>query len=110
MSRSDRPDLNGRASQARTASLIRRSLPICWLCNQPIDTTLSGNDDQGPTRHHKHPVSRGGHPTDQTNESLAHRKCNLIAGDMPASESQSYVREQLGLAQTPRIRTRDWGI
>jgi len=98
-----------RAGAKRRQDLINRSLPICWLCDQPIDTTLPGTHPQGAHRHHKQPIVLGGTDT-QANEALVHARCNLTAGDLPAEHSQAFVKQRLGLTTTPQPQTRDWGI
>lgn len=48
---------------------------ICWLCNEPVDPTLSRRDPLGATVDHVVPLSRGG-ADEPENLRLAHYACN----------------------------------
>lgn len=51
----------------------------CWICCEPIDSTLSGSDRWGPTMDHVMPLSLGGDHS-YANIRSAHRHCNTTKG------------------------------
>lgn len=51
----------------------------CHLCGKPVDMTLSGMSELGPTIDHLIPLSAGGEDTAR-NVALAHRRCNVARG------------------------------
>ncbi len=69
----------------------------CWLCNKPVDKSLSHLDPGAPEVDEVVPVSRGGSPYDRANCRLAHRLCNQRRGN---GERRSRV--------IPLTTTRDW--
>lgn len=83
-----------RANGARRDALRKRvaswGLP-CWLCNRPIDYSLTTWVDPKDGRIKRHPmsfeldevvpVSRGGDPLDINNVRPAHRICNQKRGN-----------------------------
>lgn len=107
------PSRSSRPAARDRDNLIARSLPICWLCEQPIDTTLPGDHDsgQGASLHHAWPLTlRPDLEHDPDNHRLTHLTCNKIAGELPPDHAPTYVRQRLGLNPDPTPHTRDWGI
>ena len=51
----------------------------CWLCDEPVDPTMSVNDDRGPSIDSRTPKPRPGET-----ERLAHRGCNTRKGAVTA--------------------------
>lgn len=51
----------------------------CGICSEPVDSTLSGHHQWGPTLDHIMPRSLGG-SDEPTNLRLAHRACNSRRG------------------------------
>ncbi len=54
----------------------------CWLCNEPVDKTLSGRHPRGPQAHHVLPKKL--YPNQMFDPAfirLTHRDCNERAGD-----------------------------
>lgn len=52
----------------------------CWLCNEPIDYRLRGNNRWAFTVDHHPPRWAGGPPLDPTTWRPAHRSCNSARG------------------------------
>ena len=48
---------------------------VCWLCEEPVDPSISRRDRLGATIDHVVPLSKGG-ADDPVNLRLAHRHCN----------------------------------
>jgi 5-methylcytosine-specific restriction endonuclease McrA len=92
-----RPDLNGRGAQKRRQRLIETRPHICVVCLQPIDCTLPATHPDGPTREHLIAVNAGGHPTDEANAALSHRRCNVARGAKPLSEARAAARPRAHL-------------
>lgn len=60
--------------------LIKHEGPICKLCNQPINLTITDpTDPRSITVDHKKPLIFGGKDT-RDNLQLAHRACNMERG------------------------------
>lgn len=53
----------------------------CWLCGDPVDTTLPPGLPASPEVDEIVPVSLGGNPYDRANCRLAHRLCNQRRGN-----------------------------
>lgn len=79
----------------RLRARVLREETHCWRCGEPVDVSLSGMVPAGPTVDHIVPLSQGGAAEDRANLRLAHRRCNLRAGDR---------RPELAAPTT----TRDW--
>jgi 5-methylcytosine-specific restriction endonuclease McrA len=62
--------------------VLRTKPPVCALCGQLIDLTLSGLHPDGPHVDHIVPRSKGGQDT-YTNLQPTHRRCNLQRGNRP---------------------------
>lgn len=73
----DYTDKRYRAANARK----RRSTPtpICWICGEPIDLSLSRHHRMAWTADHITPLSLGGSLHGPTR--AAHRACNASRGD-----------------------------
>ncbi|MCW2525225.1 MAG: hypothetical protein JWM76_85 [Pseudonocardiales bacterium] len=60
----------------------------CWLCDEPVDPTMSVNDPRGPSvdsRNANGKPARGrGRPPADSGERLAHRACNTKKGAIAA--------------------------
>ena len=56
---------------------------ICYLCQRPVDMTLSGRHRDGRSVDHVVPVSAGGAFFALENWRLAHRSCNSVKGRSP---------------------------
>jgi 5-methylcytosine-specific restriction endonuclease McrA len=68
------------------AEIATRDDHECQLCHRPVDMTLSGLDDWGPTIDHVIPIIRGG-PDTRDNVQLAHRTCNVAKGSKVFDDS-----------------------
>ena len=51
----------------------------CWLCDEPVDPTMSVNDGRGPSIDSRTTKAKAGVP-----ERLAHRQCNTKKGAIAA--------------------------
>ena len=82
------PPLTGRPWRRLRHHILTTRPAICAQCGQPIDLTLSGFHDYGPTVDHVEPRARGGtdHPT---NLQPMHRICNLRKGSRPTDTPHS---------------------
>jgi 5-methylcytosine-specific restriction endonuclease McrA len=67
--------------QRLRAHILATHPPVCHICNQPIDLSLPGTNEMGPTVDHVVPITRGGAMWDPTNLRPAHRKHNGSKGD-----------------------------
>lgn len=63
-----------------TEEIAERDGSRCGICKGPVDMSLSGRDEQGPTIDHITALANGGHDT-LDNVQLAHRACNTAKGD-----------------------------
>lgn len=77
-----------RAYRRKQAALKRRTtnenLP-CWLCGEPIDTTLDATDRLSFTADHYVALNNGGHLI-RNELRPAHRSCNSRRGDAVDTE------------------------
>ncbi len=62
------------------AVVFERDNWTCYLCDQPVDKSLSGRHQMGPTVDHVVPISLGG-PHSYANVRLAHFSCNSRKSD-----------------------------
>jgi hypothetical protein len=62
-----------------TEEIAERDGYRCGICRGPVDMTLSGLDDWGPTVDHVTALVNGGHDV-RSNVQLAHRICNTKKG------------------------------
>lgn len=65
----------GAASPYFDREIFERDGWMCWLCNEPVDPSLSRKDRRGATIDHVIPLSRGG-SDEADNVRLAHWGCN----------------------------------
>jgi len=85
----ERSPLSSPAWQRFRARLIATAPhPVCHLCGQWVDVTLSGMDPMGPTVDHLVPVSRGGAVFDPANCAVTHRRCNTARGNNDLEEPE----------------------
>ncbi|RJO79323.1 HNH endonuclease [Nocardia panacis] len=65
----------------RAKAALRRESRVCWICGQPIDTSLTQEDGRGMdwTADHVTPRSKGGHLLGELR--AAHRACNAARGN-----------------------------
>ena len=56
----------------------------CWVCDEPVDPTMSVNDDRGPSIDTRSAKPKGKGSTDPVQERLAHRGCNTKKGAVAA--------------------------
>jgi len=54
---------------------------VCWLCRQPIDTTLAWPHPMSGSVDHRIPASAGHDVLDVSNWRAAHLRCNQSRGD-----------------------------
>jgi len=54
---------------------------LCWLCHNPIDTTLPKEHKKSFTLDHVDVVAKGGDKHRRSNLKWAHRDCNSRRGD-----------------------------
>lgn len=66
----------------------------CHRCGQPVLRALPGTHPLGPTVDHLIPRSKGGPKYDRSNLRLAHRRCNLTAGDREPEHSRPTTSRQ----------------
>jgi 5-methylcytosine-specific restriction endonuclease McrA len=66
----------------------------CCLCGGQVDKTLPGTHPWGPTIQHVTSLNMGGAPRDRNNTRLAHRTCNLRAGDGSRRRRHTPPRKQ----------------
>lgn len=59
----------------RNRARVLREETSCWICNKPVDKTLTGRDPDGPTADHVLARAKGG-TNDRSNLRLAHLRCN----------------------------------
>lgn len=71
---------NGHRRNKVRARVLREETE-CWLCGQPVDTTLPPGLPTSPEVDEVVPVSLGGDPYDRSNCRLAHRLCNQRRGN-----------------------------
>jgi 5-methylcytosine-specific restriction endonuclease McrA len=83
------PELNNWAWQKLRALVLRTMRPVCGICFEPIDMTLSGRHRMGPTVHHLQPRSKGGAVYDRRLLVPAHNKCNAEQGNEIAEPVRS---------------------
>ena len=61
---------------------------ICWLCDEPVDPSMSVNDDRGPSvdarMTDRKAKKKGKGRTTELPERLAHRGCNTGKGNVEA--------------------------
>ena len=88
---------NPRRSNGHRRDQIRKRVlseeSNCWLCGEPVDTTLPPHQPGSPEVHEIIPVSRGGDPLDRDNCRLTHRLCNDRQGNRLPARSFETVRE-----------------
>lgn len=65
----------------RLRAWIIANRTTCCRCGRPVDKTLPGEHEWGPTLDHLQPISRGGALLDPNNVDIAHRRCNLSYGN-----------------------------
>jgi 5-methylcytosine-specific restriction endonuclease McrA len=95
-----------RANGNRRTKLIGRvkaEESMCWLCGEPVDTTLPHGLPASPEVHEVIPVSRGGDPLDRANCHLTHRLCNQRQGNRLPGEPAPPRRGQPGPIKTSRV-------
>ncbi len=51
----------------------------CWLCDEPVDPSMSSNDSRGPTIDNFHSATKGAR-SKAGDERLAHLRCNTKRG------------------------------
>ena len=71
---------NGTARKKMRAR-VRAEESVCWICKQPVDTSLPAGLPLSPEVDEIVPVSLGGDPFDRSNCRLAHRICNQRRGN-----------------------------
>ena len=84
------PELNTRRWRTLRASLIQLLPPVCWICHEPVDKTLSGRHRMGPTIDHIKPRSLGGSVYSPSNCALSHQKCNAGRGSPTPLRSREW--------------------
>lgn len=85
---------SSRAFRDRRKAVLRGS-QVCWLCQQPIDSSLKWPDPMSGSADHILPVSRGG--TDSiSNLRPSHLGCNIKRQNKDANEV------------APQKNSRDW--
>lgn len=100
----NRPDQDGshRLAFERNKKKIYATQTVCGICGRPVDFSLKYPHPMSPCIDHRHPVSRGGHPSDIDNLQLAHWTCNRQKSDKILRES----RAQSGNGETGIISNR----
>lgn len=71
---------NGHRRRQLRARVLREE-DDCWRCGQPVDKTLPPYQDGSPEVDEIIAVADGGDPLDRNNVRLAHRLCNVRAGE-----------------------------
>lgn len=64
---------------SRLSEVAEREHWRCWLCDEPVDATISSNDSRGPTIDNYHATSKGAR-SKAGDERLAHLRCNTKRG------------------------------
>lgn len=59
--------------------LERDAVVFCWICGEPIDRSLPGEDDRAISIDHVLALADGGNH-DLSNLKAAHRVCNTLRG------------------------------
>lgn len=70
---------NGHRRRQIRAQVLREESD-CWRCGLPVDKTLPPHLDGSPEVDEVIAVALGGDPLDRNNARLAHRLCNIRAG------------------------------
>lgn len=54
----------------------------CWLCGRWVDQSLPWRNPWSRSVDHVMPLAEGGNPLARTNLRLAHRRCNVVRGNL----------------------------
>ena len=102
----------GRRRQSHWRLICERDGWICWVCQQPIDSTLKPPHVASGTEDHVIPLSKGGSDTDD-NLKAAHFACNASRGngrgngnDKPLTEAERLHRWRWQLLYRLRVELR----
>lgn len=91
---------NGHRRRQLRARVLREE-DDCWRCGQPVDKTLPPHLDGSPEVDEVIPIGLGGDPLDRNNVRLAHRLCNVRAGQQ--TKQAIKARRMLPVFTTSRI-------
>jgi 5-methylcytosine-specific restriction endonuclease McrA len=98
--------MNPRRTNGTQRNRVRRRVLLeeteCWLCGQPVDTTLPHGLPQSPEVDEVVPVSKGGSPYDRRNCRLAHRMCNQRRGNRDPFPVSAVETVRQWNVETPR--------
>lgn len=90
---------NGHRRRQLRARVLREE-DDCWRCGLPVDKTLPPHLDGSPEIDEVIAFALGGDPLDRANVRLAHRLCNIRAGQQ--AKQTLKARRTIGAFQTAR--------
>lgn len=90
---------NGHRRRQLRARVLREE-DECWRCGLPVDKTLPPHLDGSPEVDEVIAVALGGDPLDRANARLAHRLCNVQAGEQ--TKKQLKARRTIEAFETSR--------